>query len=125
MADGGLAQAGALDGGTDVLDVLYQNVGVDTRASLGGAGASHRVTVQVLATNRDTDHQLGKLVAVLLDGGLQSGDFVVHATAGGPETQQQRGLLVDSGLDGLGGGVGSASLLKWGVSMHGPSFFRG
>jgi hypothetical protein len=103
------AQAGAGDGRANLLDVGNELLGLDTGAGVG-LGAGDRVAVHILATDGDTDDQLGEVITVLADGGLESGDLVGHVTSGGPETEKQLGLLLNGGGDSLNGGVGGTAL---------------
>jgi hypothetical protein len=70
------------------------------------------VAVEVLTADGDTDDEIGELVTVLLDGGLESADLVVEAgvTSRCPHAEKESGLCVDGSLDGLDDLVGSAVL---------------
>lgn len=109
VTDGGIAQAGTGDGGADLVDVVDQLGGLETGTG-GGASADGGVTVEILGTDGDTDDQVGEVVTVGVDGGLESGKLVGHGAAGGPETEEKSGLLLDSSGDGLDGAVGGATL---------------
>lgn len=109
VTDGSAAQGGAGDGRLDLLDVGDQQVGVDTNTGVV-LGASDRVTVEILATDGDTDDQLGEGLAVGADGGLESGNLVVDVAAGGPETEQEGSVLGDGSGNGLDGVVGGTTL---------------
>lgn len=110
VADGDILQAGSSDGGADSLDVLENGVRALANSGLGG-DSSGRVTVQILTADRDTDNQLGEVVSVRGDGGLEGSNFVVKGITRGPETEEQSGLLLDSGGNGRDRGVGSTTLL--------------
>jgi hypothetical protein len=109
VTEGNVAQAGAGDSGANLLDVRDELLGLDTGAGVG-LGASDRVTVHILRTDGDTDDQLGEVFTVLADGGLESGDLVLHVASGDPETEKQLGLLRNGGGDSLNGGVGGTAL---------------
>lgn len=109
VTDGGAAQGSAGDGRLDLLDVVDQGVGVDTDTGLV-LGTSDGVTVEILAADGDTDDQLGEGLAVGVDGGLEGGDLVVDVAAGGPETEQERGLRGNSSGNSLDGVVGGTAL---------------
>ena len=109
MTDGRVAEGGAGDGRADPLDVGDELVRVDADAGVG-LDTVDGVAVEVLAADGDADDELGEGVAVLVDGLLEGGDLVVHAAAGGPETEQEGGLLGDGGGDGGDGVVGGTPL---------------
>lgn len=113
MADGGPAQLGASNGGTDLVDVRDNLIRVGADASVG-LDAVDRVPVQILAADRDADHQLSQIISVLGNGGLEGSDFVGEVSTGSPQAEQKGGLLGDGGRDSRNGGVGGASLLVGG-----------
>lgn len=104
MPDGGVAEAGAGDGLTDALDVSNELLGLGTNSGIG-LDTDLRVAVEVLAADGDTDDELGEGVTVLVDGGLQSSDLVVHVSTRCPETEKEGCLFGNGGGDGLDGGV--------------------
>lgn len=111
MTDRDTLKLCAGDGGTDGLDVVDDIVGVLANTGLG-SDTSGRVTVEILATDRNTNNQAGKVVTVGRDGGLQSSDFVVEGVARGPETEEKSSVLCNGGGNGGDGGVGSSTLLR-------------
>jgi hypothetical protein len=109
VTDGGTAQGGAGDGGADLVDVVNELGGLNTDTSVG-LDTGLRVTVKILAADGDTDDELGEVLTVGVNGGLESGDLVGHATTGGPETEEKGNLFLDGGGDSLNGAVGGATL---------------
>lgn len=110
MTDGDISKACAGDGGSDGLDVVDDVVGVLANTGLGG-DTSGRVTVEILATDGDTDNQLGEIGTVLRDGGLQGSDLVVESVTRGPETEEKSCVGSNGGGNSGNGGVGSTTLL--------------
>lgn len=115
VADLSAAQSSASNGLADLLDVGHNGVGVGTNASLG-LNASGGVTVEILTAHGDTDNQLGEGVSVGVDGVLERSDLVVKdiLASGGPETEQQAGVLLDGSGDG-GGHIAGGTALDSGV----------
>lgn len=109
VTDGGVAQASAGNGGTDLLDVGDKLLGLNTGAGVR-LRASDGVTVHIFATDGDTNDELGEVITILADGRLESGNLVVHVASGGPKTQEQLGLLLNGGRNGLNGSVGGTTL---------------
>lgn len=112
VTDGSVAQRGAFDGITDQANVSDDVRGLRTVARLG-SDTHGRAAVEILTANRDTDDELCEVGSVLLDGGLEGSDFGLEGTltAGGPETEQQRGVFRNGGGNGRCGLVGGASTL--------------
>ena len=113
MADGGTAQLGASNGGTDLVDVRDDLIRVGAEASLG-LDPVDRVPVQILTADGNTDNQLGQIISVIGNGGLEGGDFVGEVSTGSPQAEQKGDFLGDGGRDSRNGGVGGASLLVGG-----------
>lgn len=109
VTDLGAAQAGARDGLLDLLDVVDQSVGLGTNTSVV-LDASHRVAVEILTADGDTNNLLGERVTVLVDGVLEGSNLVGHVVTGSPHTQQETSALRDGSRNGLNGGVGGAAL---------------
>ena len=108
-----LAQAGAVDGGSDLLDVADEGIRVQAGV-LASLDADRRVSVEILRSNRDTNNEVPiTLVAVLLDGSLESHDLVAESkvTSRCPNTKEESGLGLDSSGDGLDGEGRSVTLL--------------
>jgi hypothetical protein len=105
----GAGQGSASDGIADLLDVADKNI----RSSTGVASSTvGRDTVKILRSNRDTNNQVSESGAVLGDGSLQGGDLVVKRllAGGSPQTKEEGGLGIDSGLDRLNDSVLTAML---------------
>jgi len=109
VTDGSITQTGARDNGANLLDIGDKLLGLNAGTGIG-LGASDGVTVHVLTTDGDTNDELSEILTILADGGLESGNLIVHVTTRGPKTQQQLGLLLNGGRDGLNGGVGGTTL---------------
>lgn len=109
-------QTGTCDGFSDFLDVVDQLARLSTRVRLAVLNGSRRDAVQVLASHRDTAYQVGESRAVLGNGVLEGGDFVVDNRRSGrsPDTQQEFSLGVDGSLDSRDDIAGS-SVLDHGV----------
>jgi hypothetical protein len=103
-------QRSARNGGSDGGDIVDNSAGVLSDTSIG-FDSSDRVTVKILTSDGDTDNQVAEVVAVGLDSGLQSGNFVVKGVARGPQAKKQSNILGDSSGDGGNGSVGGATLL--------------
>jgi hypothetical protein len=122
VADGLALERGSTDSIPCLLDVLDQLLGLSTGARLvldaGGSDA-----VQVLTTDRDTDHKVRKGSAVLGNGSLERCNLVVEAGLAGraPHAEQQGCLGVDGCLDGLDDAVLSAVLNHGVQTSTGPS----
>lgn len=99
MTDLGTGELGALDGLADLSDVVDDGVGIG--ANVGARGDTlGAVAVEVLAANRDTINEGSEVIAVLVDGALQSRELIREAGARGPQSKKQRRLCLDGGGDG-------------------------
>ena len=119
VADGHVGEGGALERLLPVADELDD---------LGRAGANARLvldardrnTVQVLGTDGGADDQVGKLLAVLLDGVLQGLDLGLDGVgAGSPDAQKDLGVGLDGSLKRLDRLGGLRVRLDVGVQAHG------
>lgn len=110
MCDLDVGKGTALELVAGVLDELDNGLSVIADARLvPDTGLRH--TVQVLATDRDTDNEISQLGAVLLQSSLQSGKLVVDVVGTrGPDTEEQLGVGRDGGSERRDGGVGGARL---------------
>lgn len=126
VANGGRLEVGVLELLARLLDELGQDIDVGTDAGLVGDTVD-RHTVQVLASDGDTDNKVGELLAVLLDGLGEGGELAVDALgAGCPHAEEDLGLGLDGGLEGvngLGGLLGAG--LDVGVQADGVEGARG
>ena len=88
-----------------------EDVGVGARV-LAVAHGGRRVAVEILASDGDAGDETVELVAVLVDGLLESGNLVVESLVTGrsPETEEQGGLGADGGGDGGDGVVVGVAL---------------
>jgi hypothetical protein len=112
VADGDLAQGGGGKSLSDLLDVADEVVWVCAGARLG-VDARRGDAVEILATNGDTDDQVGELRSPLLDGRLESSELSLNlaVTSGGPDTEEEGGILRNGSWDGGDGFVGRATTL--------------
>lgn len=109
VADRDLANGGTLESLLEVVDEVNEDIRLNTDTTLV-LNASNGVTVEILATNGDTDDEVGQLGAVLVDSLLEGADLLVDVvSAGSPDTEEDLGLGVDGSLESLDGvilGVG-------------------
>ena len=107
VANRGLAQRGVSNGGPDLLDIVDKVVWVGAVARLG-RDTRRGDAVEILAANGDSDYEICELGAVLCDGGLEGGDFGLHASlaTGSPQAQEEGGVLGNGSRDGGCGFVG-------------------
>lgn len=70
----GLLESGTLDGVSERGDVSRDDGGIDTDTSVCEL-ALGRVTVEILASDGDTNNEVGEVLAVCLDGRVESSDF--------------------------------------------------
>jgi hypothetical protein len=118
VADGDALQRRVGDSLLVLLDELDDDVGPGTDAALV-LTARLRVAVEILAADRHANDEVGELVAVRVDGLLQGAELLVDVVgARGPDAEQQLGLGVDGGLEGLDGVVLRVGL-DVGVQAHG------
>jgi hypothetical protein len=108
----GVAHAGTLDDLANLLNVVDEDLGAGTGV-LTSLLANGRVTVQILRTDGDAGNQAIELVAVLVDGLLESSELVVEVclTGGSPKTEEDAGLGLDSGRNGGNGLIVGVTLL--------------
>jgi hypothetical protein len=71
VTNGDIGQPSALDSSTDLVDIRGNSRSVGTDTSVGGL-SGWRVTVEILTSNGDTNHELGERVSVQGDGGVES-----------------------------------------------------
>lgn len=96
VTDGGSGQRRAGDGRADLLDAVYQVGGRRAHLARG-------VSVEILATHRNTDDEAGEFGTVFVDGGFEGRDLIgkgLRATRD-PETEEQLGIRLDGCRDGL------------------------
>ena len=111
VANGGSGGSSARDHRASTLDVIDENIWALAKSTLvlntlrGGP-------VKILRANGDTNDKISQSTAVLLNSRAQSIELVLENLAAGrsPQSQQETGLGVDSGLDGRDRGVGGATL---------------
>lgn len=74
--------------------------------------ADRRVSVEVFAADRDTNHNIREIVTVCRDGRTEGRQFIVEGSLAGraPEAEQERGFRVDGGRNGFDGGVCGVAL---------------
>jgi hypothetical protein len=124
VADGDLGDGGALEGLAEVVDEVNKGVGLNTNTTLV-LDTGNRVTVEILATDGNTDDEVGQVSAVLLDGLLEGVDLLVDVvSARGPDTKEDLGLGVDGSLESLDGVILGVSL-DVGVKSDGAEVTRG
>jgi hypothetical protein len=106
-----LGKCGALEGRLELVDAredgggILSYTGICLLAQVG-------ITVEILASNRDTNDQVSP-ARPLSKSGRQGSNLGVECAfiASGPETEEKRGLGAESSWDGLGRFVGRASTL--------------
>lgn len=110
VAERNLGDGGVLEGLAEVVNEVDEGVGLNTDTTLV-LDTSNGVTVEILATNGDTNDEVGQLRAVLLDGLLEGADLLVDGVGtGGPDTEEDLGLGVDGSLESLDGVILGVSL---------------
>lgn len=101
VTEGNLGDGGVLEGLAEVIDEVDEGIRLNTNTTLV-LDTSDGVTVEILATDGDTDDKIGQVSAVLLDGLLEGVDLLVdRVSAGGPDTEEDLGLGVDGSLESL------------------------
>jgi hypothetical protein len=108
-----LAQRSARDRRTDLFDVGNDSVRAGSDASMG-VDAHLGITVQILTADRDSDHAIGELGAVLVDGRLQCRNLIVDdsLSSRSPESQKQGGIFGNCRGDSSGWVTGGTTLLR-------------
>jgi hypothetical protein len=93
-------------------NVVGDSLGLRAKARLGG-NSDRGDSVEVLATDRDADDEVGEFGPPLCDGRLEGGDFGLEETVspGSPEAKKEGCLFGDGSWDSLDGLVGRASTL--------------
>jgi hypothetical protein len=105
-----LGDGGVLEGLAEVVNEVDEGVRLNTNTTLV-LDTSNGVTVEILATDGDTNDEIGQLRAVLLDGLLEGADLLVDRVGtGGPDTEEDLGLGVDGSLESLNGVILGVSL---------------
>ncbi|KAI6760866.1 hypothetical protein HG530_009726 [Fusarium avenaceum] len=123
VADGDLGDGGALKGLAEVVDEVNEGVGLNTNTTLV-LDTGNRVTVEILATDGNTNDEVGQVSAVLVDGLLEGADLLVDVvSARGPDTKEDLGLGIDSSLESLDGVILGVSL-DVGVESDGAEVTR-
>ena len=110
VPDGRAGQRRARQRAPHLLDELHDGGGPGAHACLV-RDAARGEPVEVFAADAEPDDGVGEARAELVDGGLQRLDLVVD---GGrprtPDAEEERGVGVDGGLEGLDGRVGGSGL---------------
>lgn len=119
VADGDIGQGSALERLLPVADELDELVGTGANTGLV-LDARHGNAVQILGTDGGADDQVRQLLAVLLDGVLQSLDLGLDGVgAGSPDAQKDLGVGLDGRLERLDRLRGLRVGLDVGVQTHG------
>ena len=107
MSNGGLAQRSGGNCRPDLRDVADEFVRGGARARLG-CDSRRGDAVEILATDGDTDDEVGELGAPLLDGRFESCEFGLDLAVAsrGPDSKEKGGVLRNGSRDGLGWLVG-------------------
>ena len=112
VTNGGLLEAGSLDGLADLVDVLDEGLGAGTGETVAVLAANDGVTVQILGTDRDTGDEAVKLTTVLVGSLLERSKLVVEGflASRAPDTEEEAGLGGNTSGNGRDGVVGGARL---------------
>src|SRR5690242_8183035 len=117
-------QGGSSDSIACLLDVVDKKTGLSAGVAPSAIG---RNAVEVLRTNGDTNDQVSESSTVLVNGRLQRSDLVVERllSSGCPQSKEEGGLGVDSGLNRFNDSV-LGSVLDHGVETSaGPTVGTG
>jgi len=102
VADRNAAQSGVGKGLLEVADELDDDIRVGTDTGRVVDQTSLADTVEILAADGDTDDKVGELLAVGVDGGLESSKLLVNVLgARGPDTEEDLGVGLDGSREGL------------------------